>query len=178
MMPLSTSHLITTATALVGIQESGHNRGQMVELMLMEVGQLPGAPWCAAFVHHAGYWSHFDHALGKSSWPLPRTASCWELGEFARVRGVRRSTPESGDVFLVHDASLGRFAHTGIIVRVDACLGNGTDVEHLCTTIEGNSNEDGAREGVAAVRRTRRFSRDRGDRFIRWVELAKKARAA
>lgn len=178
MIELSTHLLIGSAAALVGLREEGHNRGRMVELMLAQVGQPPGAPWCAALVYHAGYWAHFDHQEGRSSWPLPRTASCYELGEWARVRGARYLDPQPGDVFLVYAQELRRFAHTGVVAAVDGRHSNGADVVHECTTIEGNSNAGGSREGVEVVRRTRAFSRQRGDRFIRWVELGRKAKAA
>ena len=178
MIGLSPERLIAAANAFVGLREQGHNRGQMVELMLMEVGQLPGAPWCAAFVHHVGYWSHFDHVGGASSWPLPRTASCWELGEFARGRQAQLTDAAAGDVFLVYDHRLRRFAHTGIVVAVNERYELNGDLLHLCTTIEGNSNEDGAREGIGTVRRTRNLSRRRGDRFIRWTNLSRHVRAA
>src|SRR5919199_6538396 len=90
----------------------------MVELFLRGVQQPPGRPWCAAFVHHVGYWSHYDYDAGRSSWPLPPTASCFELGAYARARGVLREEPEIGDVFLQWNAELARFAHTGIVTRV------------------------------------------------------------
>lgn len=178
MIALSPELLIGGASTMVGLREEGQNRGQMVELMLMQVGQPGGVPWCAAFVYHAGYWAHFDHRDGRSSWPLPRTASCWELGEFARVRGVRYLAPEPGDVFLVHVPALRRFGHTGIVAAVDARHASGAEAVYECTTIEGNSNDAGSREGVAVVRRTRTFSPRNGDRFIRWMELGRKAKAA
>ena len=77
MITLAPSLLVAAANALVGLEEQGgDNRGQMVELLLKEVNQQPGAPWCAAFVYHVGYWSHFDHRSGKSSWPLAARWSC------------------------------------------------------------------------------------------------------
>ena len=61
---------IPAALALNNITEQGgENRGQMVELMLREVDLSPGEPWCAAYVSHIGFWSHYDPTTHISSWP-------------------------------------------------------------------------------------------------------------
>jgi len=180
MTILNPSLLVAAANAFVGLGEDGmDNRGQMVELFLREVRQPPGQPWCAAFVHHVGYWSHYDHKDGRSSWPLPATASCYELGEFARVRAVLRKEPTVGNVFLSYSHQYRRFAHTGIVVAVEKSLPvAGGDTLHICTTVEGNTNADGSREGRLTLRKTRRFSTEHGDRFIHWPDLEQRALAA
>jgi hypothetical protein len=179
MIDLNPSLLVAAANAFVGLgEDGGDNRGQMVEHFLSEVRQPPGQPWCAAFVYHVGYWSHYDHRDAASSWPLPATASCWELGEFARVRAVLRKEPTAGDVFLLYVSSLKRFAHTGIIVGVQSRQEAPGDVIYSCTTVEGNTNADGSREGTMTLRKTRRFSLKNGDRFIRWPDLRAHAQAA
>lgn len=171
---------VAAASAFVGLGEDGDdNRGQMVELFLREVRQPPGQPWCAAFVHHVGYWSHYDHVAGRSSWPLPATASCYELGEFARVRAILRKEPAVGDVFLSYSPAFRRFAHTGVVVAIEQSLRTaGDDTLHLCTTVEGNTSYDGSREGRLTLRKTRRFSVHRGDRFIHWPDITWPARSA
>ena len=162
--------VVAAANAFVGLKdEGGDNRGQMVEMFLREVHQPPGQPWCAAFVFHIGYCAHYDSRLGCSSWPLPATASCQELHDFAHRRSSVEQVPLEGDVFLVWRPKLKRFGHTGFVVSVDAVL-EGTDgARYRCTTVEGNTNTDGSANGNAALRRTRTFGAD--DRFIRWVEL-------
>ena len=174
MTILTPSLLVAAATSFVGIGEEGcNNRGQVVELFLREVRQPPGQPWCAAFVHHVGFWSHWDHAVAKSSWPLPATASCWELGEFARVRGILLKDPQPGDVFLVFSKQFQRFAHTGVVAAVNRVLATPAgDTAYEATTIEGNTSDDGSREGRTTLVRTRRLSIRAGDRFIRWADLA------
>lgn len=173
MIPLSPALLIATAQGFMGVREQGgNNRGQMVELFLAGVKQQAGAPWCAAFVHHAGYWSHFDAAAGRSFWPLPPTASCFLLGAFAQQNGVLKDKPQAGDVFLQYNAALARFAHTGIIITVDRVNERPAGKPwYDCTTIEGNTNEEGSREGNAVVIKKRVFYPDMRDRFIRWVDL-------
>jgi hypothetical protein len=180
MSTLDPRLLIAAATSFVGIgEEGGANRGQVVELFLRQVRQPPGQPWCAAFVHHVGYWSHFDHVSRSSSWPLPATASCWELGAFARARAVLRQDPEIGDVFLLRSHALKRFAHTGVVTSVDRVVQEPDgDTVYLCSTIEGNTNHEGEREGKQTLQKQRVFSIHNGDRFIRWTDLIPQARAA
>lgn len=192
MIPLAPSFVIAAANALVGVgEEGGNNRGRMVDLFLREVDQPAGQPWCAAFVHHAGYWALYDPVAQRSSWPLPATASCWQLGDFARRQGILEHVPQFGDVFLQYRPELKRFAHTGFIERVlavrrerRAAQGPGSDpnaeverVVHTCRTIEGNTNAEGSREGDATQRRVREFCAEDGDRFVRWVELEQRKAA-
>lgn len=177
-IPLSSARLIACASGFIGLAEEGDNRGQMIERFLAEVRQPPGMPWCAAFVHHVGYWSHYDHVMGIGSWPLPATASCWELGEYARTRGILKKDPREGDVFLAWNKDLKRFAHTGIVVAVERSIPFGEDVVHHCITIEGNTNKAGEREGRYTLQRNRRLSTLNGDRVIRWMDLEAREKAA
>ncbi len=179
MTPLTPTFLIAAAASLVGVrEEGGNNRGRMIELFLNGVKQPPGQPWCAAFVHHVGYWSHFDYASETSTWPLPSTASCYMLGVYAKQRGVLREAPEDGDVFLLWNATLARFARTGVVARVrsDGETPRG-DPWFDCDTIEGNTDAGGSREGDGVMRRVRRFYPKVGDRFIRWADLDQRALA-
>jgi hypothetical protein len=170
MIPLSPALLVAAANAFVGLgEDGGDNRGQMVEMFLREVKQPAGQPWCAAFVHHVGYWSHFDHRAGHSSWPLPATASCWQLGDFARKRKILELRPTDGDVFLVFSRKMRRYYHTGIVISVDECHVASDSAFYLCRTVEGNTNSDGSENGYTTLRRKRRFSGD--DAFIKWVKL-------
>ena len=178
MIPLTPSYLVAAATAFVGLGEEGDNRGQMVELFLREVRQPPGHPWCAAFVHHVGYWSHFDHKAGRSSWPLPPTASCWLLGAFARQHKLIELEPQAGDVFLLYFPALKRFAHTGVVVNLERTIVRANDRVYICTTIEGNTNDDGGRDGRMTLQKTRRFSVKNGDRFVRWSRAEVRSEAA
>ena len=180
MIPLTPSLLVAAANAFVGLgEDGGDNRGQMVELFLREVGQEAGAPWCAAFVYHVGFWSHYESAAHKSSWPLPDTASCEELGDFARRCGISLRQPHVGDVFLKYSPDHGRFTHTGIVATVDAVHPFG-DNHFLsdCTTIEGNTNDDGSANGYTTLRKEREFNSANGDRFVRWPDLYLRAQAA
>ncbi|HXC25337.1 MAG TPA: hypothetical protein VNU46_05425 [Gemmatimonadaceae bacterium] len=165
--PLRTERLIAASLALNNVTEQGgNNHGQMVELMLREVDLPAGEPWCAAYVYHVGFWSQYDPAVGYSSWPLPKTGACDLLGHFALVHGVLQHVPLRGDVFLMYFPSLGRFAHTGIVLSTLE-----TTSGYLCTTIEGNTNDDGAREGWKTCIKSRLFPKNGEHRFVRWEGL-------
>ena len=177
MIPLTPAFLIAGASGFVGMRETGPNRGQMIDIFLKGVGlepigNDPGQPWCAAFVHHVGYWSHYDHASAKSSWPLRATGSCYYLGLDAKQKGILKEEPLDGDVFLVWSPALMRFAHTGVVARVrERGKTPGGNRWFDCDTIEGNTNDTGGREGWGVLRKLRRFYVDAGDRFIRWADL-------
>lgn len=154
-LPLSAVELVLhVARATVGAGEvGGPNAGPFVERCQKITGNKPPDPWCASFVAMVGV-----EALG-ADWPVPKTASCTALGEWAKAQGALYTSPLVGDIFLLHFASLGRFAHTGFILTAS----------DLPRTIEGNTNVDGSREGWLVAERTRRFGLN--DRFVRWTKV-------
>ena len=120
------------------------NTGPMVDKYLASVGLKPGYAWCAAFV----YWC-FDEAANVASItnPVPRTAGVLDL--WNRSTRHRVKTPRPGDVFVM-DYGHGK-GHTGFVERV---LDGG-----LIETIEGNTNDEGSREGYEVARRQRSMSK-------------------
>ena len=129
-------------------------------------------------MYHVGYYAHYDHVSKMSTWPLPPTASCYELGRFALRHMILEREPAVGDVFLKYDAKLRRFGHTGIVVSVHAGDPQEDLGIHVCTTVEGNTNDNGSPNGNATLRRVRRFSEPKGDRFIRWIKVVREVKAA
>jgi hypothetical protein len=100
------------------------------------------------------------------------------LGVYAKKREVLQEKPQDGDVFLLWNAQLVRFAHTGVVARVrDAGETPGGNPWFDCDTIEGNTDVGGTREGDGVMRRVRRFYPKAGDRFIRWPDLDERALA-
>jgi hypothetical protein len=93
MPPLSPVRLISAATAFLGLGEesTGTGVGRFVSLCLAEVGQPPGHPWDTAFVHHVGYWSHYENEVDWSAWPLPRSATA-EASRGSRRRSTSSTT--------------------------------------------------------------------------------------
>lgn len=112
-------------------------------------------PWCAAFAAYVGY------AALRKQWPLRKVAGCVSLFDDALAKGMIRTTPAPGAVFLLWSDAKGRFAHTGFVVGEAVGVGS-------WETLEGNTNEAGHREGIGTFARTRRWGPK--DRFIHWWE--------
>src|SRR5579862_9362987 len=75
-IPPTPALLIGAANALLCVHSPGAGLASIVVRMLEGVRARSEAEWSAAFVHHAGYWSHYDNVTEASSWPLPAVASC------------------------------------------------------------------------------------------------------
>jgi len=135
------SQVVPVAELFVGwVRETtGKNDGPWVEAIQRTTGNKKGDPWCASFVNWV-----LDIAYRDMN-PLPATASCDVLLEYARKNQLLTSAPQPGDVFLVmrtkNDA-----IHTGIVTEVKA---------DTVKTIEGNTNREGAREGNGVWARER-----------------------
>jgi hypothetical protein len=176
MVPPSPSLIVAAAGALIGAGvEPGASRGRLLDIMLARVGARDSdrGPWSAAFVHHVGYWAHYDFRGRSSSWPLPMTDDPRALEEFARERGICAEVPVSGDVFLHWSPAQKRRTRMGLIVNVgDRLIYPATGRPyHVCTTIEGETSDHGAPEGLGIHVVRRNLSAAAGDRFIRWTSL-------
>ncbi len=131
--------VLNTARSQIGVRERGVNRTPYGRWYGSD-----GQPWCAMFVSwvfaHAGVpLPAIDSRRGYS---LVRDGYRW-----ARAHGRWTREPQVGDVFFILYGD-GR-GHTGIVERVNR---NGT-----ITTIEGNTNIDGSRNGIGVFRRRRRI---------------------
>jgi hypothetical protein len=135
------AQIVPVAELFVGwVRETtGKNDGPWVEAIQRTTGNKKGDPWCASFVNWV-----LDIAYRDMN-PLPATASCDVLLEFARKNQLLTNTPQPGDVFLVMRTKDDAI-HTGIVtdVKVDTVK-----------TIEGNTNREGAREGNGVWARER-----------------------
>lgn len=127
--------VLAVARPLVGQVEDGHNAGEFVEKVLSSVGLGAGHPWCAAFNYYVFREAGLASRVPKSAW-----SPDWVKG------GQRRGRGHPADVFGIYFPSRGRVAHTGIV-----------EVQHgpWLTTIEGNTNEAGSREGDGVYRKKR-----------------------
>lgn len=144
----------------IGVREVpfGSNRGPRVDVYLSTVDEdLLGNPWCMAFV----YWC-FEEASKSLEVrnPLPRTAHVLDSWDktirlqnaiVVKADEARRdpSLITPGMIFYINTG--GRRGHTGLVVDED---------EHMLVTIEGNTNDDGSREGIGVYRRNRRHIRN------------------
>ena len=120
---------------------TGQNDGAWVEAIQRVTGNKKGDAWCASYVSVALalYYG------GSDKNPLPMSASCDVLLEAARKKGWLTDTPAVGDVFLVMKTPTDA-VHTGFV----------TEVKRLSIrTIEGNTNDDGSRDGYGVFERSR-----------------------
>ena len=167
--------VVHTARQYLQVREQGANRGTQVEEFLTTAGGQAGQSWCAAFV----YWCHSRAATQlEGTTTIPRTvraAGMWfeEPGNqrfsVTQVHGGQ-FTPEPGDVFVMADqkyhghfrgSAVARFpGHTGLVVSYDRTT-------RTLTTLEGNTNLAGDREGDGVFQRTDRMADERLYGFVR-----------
>lgn len=127
-------------------EPKGSNRGPWVDIYLRAAGVDPGNPWCAAFV------TYLLQRVGQEQFPK-HPAAVIEWSRWAEKSGHLVTEPKRGDLFFLLNSN--GTGHIGIVLE-----NKGTRIR----TIEGNSNDDGSREGYAVVRHERPI---RGLRFIR-----------
>lgn len=137
------------------------NRGLKVQDYLAAVHLPPGQPWCAAWVNWCG-----SEALGRT-WPVPLAGGCETLHLWAVERGVWRTAPTTGVIFLqfrewdqggIHHA---RYAHTGFVLS--------RETAGRWATLEGNTSGGGSREGWGVFPQHRSWGPKDG--FVYWWEL-------
>jgi len=119
----------------IGVTEEppGSNDGVRVREYLRSAGILDPEPWCASFVH----WGSLQ--IGKEGFGAWTPSWCKTILEI--------DDPERGAWGLVYYPKLGRFGHIFVVTKV---CGNG-----MIETVEGNTNNDGSREGTGVFRRFR-----------------------
>lgn len=130
-------------------EPKGSNSGPWVDRYLRAAGVDFPAPWCASFVTYLLKQCDYAHAPAG-----PAAVASW--AHWAEATHRVTTNPRRGDLFfLLHADGTG---HMGIVLeaRPDVTI----------RTIEGNTNDDGSREGYEVVRRVRP---ERGLRFIRLV---------
>ena len=135
-----------TYLSQIGVKEAtGNNDGPQVEAYLAVTGFTAGAPWCAAFVA----WTYTTN-------DVPNPKSAWSPAWFPESKVIYSrdvsstgTIPQRGDVFGIYYGSLGRIAHVGFVHQWG---------DNIVITVEGNTNDDGSREGnrVAMKRRPAR----------------------
>jgi hypothetical protein len=137
------------ASKLVGVKESGKNKGKMVEEFQKAVdGKAQGEPWCMSFVQYCI--KKTDEFGGISSWifKTEHVLTCWNKSP----KEARLSKPEVGAIVIWNYYKNGKptaSGHTGIVEKI---IDNKTMI-----TIEGNTS-DGIginREGDGVYRRKR-----------------------
>lgn len=145
--------ILAIAKSQVGLQEipKGSNWGEHVKKYLSSVGINFPASWCMAFV----YWCYRESARELNVInPLFKTGGV--LSQWNKTNVLKKRTvPERGDIFIMDFG--GGLGHTGIVTKVE-----GPNIH----TIEGNSNDEGSREGFEVCERVRPIKSMKG--FIRY----------
>jgi hypothetical protein len=139
------------AISQIGVQEipKNSNAGPDVEKYLKSVGLGKGYSWCMAFVFWCASEASIKTAIKN---PLKKTGGV--LAMWNACPHLRVISPLPGDIMIM-DFGKG-LGHTGIVEKVV-----GTQIH----TIEGNSNDEGSREGYEVCRKVRQKSTIKG--FLR-----------
>jgi hypothetical protein len=157
------------AISYIGQQEEpkGSNAGPFVEECLRLVGLGKGYAWCQAFVHRC-----FEEALPPAAErgmmdvnPVVKTggvAACWRDTKGTKIPFAtvfhKPELVKPGDQFIRINAD--GSGHTGIVERVE-----GFNLH----TVEGNTNDDGDREGYEVCRKVRHVSYLKGGGIIQYL---------
>jgi hypothetical protein len=159
--------VLSLAAKEIGVSESKNsagqhnNSGKRVREYQASTGHAGSFwPWCAAFV------TFIIKAAAKAlgiNILFDGTASCDVILAFARAHGILKNTPQAGDVFLIM-ASDRDATHTGFVLKVWQ-----KDGATWFSTIEGNSNDEGSREGYEVASNERRLKNNQ--KFVRWAAL-------
>lgn len=130
----------------------GQNKGPWVRLY-MDGNEGTEWAWCAGFACFS--LKQASTTLGTSL-PITPSFSCDALAASAKSKNKFLSQPSgaslgrvtTGSFFLVRKTSTD-WVHTGIVTRAEG---------EVMRTIEGNTNDDGSREGYEVCARTRGYS--------------------
>lgn len=145
------NEVVRIATAELGIHETSHNASPRINEYLRAVHLPPGNPWCVAFM----FWVYQQASQNLHvANPMPLTGSGHKLWQ--KTPTWRRisifSLVRPGCVWLA-DHGEGK-SHGGIVVSpIDT-----TAKRNSFTAIEGNTNEQGSREGIAVKMQPRAAS--------------------
>lgn len=126
----------------IGIRElTGNNDGKAVETYLKYVYLSKGNPWCAAFV----CW-----VLSQNNIKNPRSGYCPVLFSSSNIiyqRDKKNNLPPlPADIFGIYFTEKSRIAHVGFVESWNA---------KTVSTVEGNTNQAGSREGDGVYRKIR-----------------------
>lgn len=164
-LPLHLASL-SFAEDMLGVKEDRidgewSNWGPQIKEFLASADIHAPAAWCAAFaywaINEAAELKGMEHPLKE----VGRKAYVPDYVTWARNKNRIISVEDAGpgDLFALNFPSKGRYAHLGFVVEVN-------EDEGWFTTCEGNSNEEGSREGYMVVSRRRSITRN--VRFLRY----------
>lgn len=143
------STVLSIAEEELGVEEipRGSNDGERVREYLRAANTSVPAPWCAAFV----VWCQIQ--AGLKPFITAHVATMWD-----KNKDKQHKAPKAGDVFVMLNGQIG---HCGFVHHVEG---------DTIYTIEGNTNDEGEREGYEVCKRIRKASSCRG--FLRFPSNA------
>ena len=137
------SKLSSIYTAEIGVRElTGKNDGERVEEYLASCGLEKGYAWCAAFINWCLLQVGIKGAGSYSPNWFPKDKTIYTRGN------KNNQTPSQCDIFGIYFAEKNRIAHVGFIDQW-------TEGSDYCITVEGNTNDTGAREGDGVYKKRR-----------------------
>ena len=145
--------MVNLARSEIGVSEiDGSNCGPRVDEYKAATWLDPdkGWPWCAAFL----CWLIREAIEGEDvAFKRPQTAGAWDFENWARKQvnnGVELRKPTNEDI-KAGDIVIYTFSHIGLAVK-------DIDSSGYVTTIEGNTNGAGSREGGSVLEKKRHVS--------------------
>lgn len=139
-----TAKALEIAATFIGVRETKRNRGPEVDAFLYDVGLDPTKgdyPWCCAFLFSCFKRASLDLRVPN---PMPKIAAVMRL--WSQTPQWQRGLPAPGAIAIFDHG--GGHGHCGIVQSVGAQVVN----------IEGNTNDQGSREGDGVYRKLRRPS--------------------
>lgn len=139
---------ILSAVTQIGVEEvpRGSNKGTDVEKYLKSIGLNGGYSWCMAFA----YWNVLQ-ASKKLNIVNPLLKTGGVMAQWNKSVALRSTIPQSGYLFILDEGH--GLGHTGLVEYV---------VGDKIHTIEGNTNDEGSREGYEVCRRVRKIANCKG----------------
>lgn len=134
------------AISQIGVEEEpkGSNSGPQVNQYLKSVGLSPGFAWCMAFI----YWCVNEACKQlEIQNPLVKTAGVLYQLRHTTCRiipGKSFQAVKPGDIFIMEFKN--GLGHAGIVEKIE---------KGIVYTVDGNTNDEGGREGYEVVRRER-----------------------
>ena len=151
--------IVRLARQEIGVQEvNGTNCGPRVDEYKAATWLNPkvGWPWCAAFVCWLVREALKETGVKETkTFRRPRTAGAWDFENWSRAQDASTwlLKPHKGDI-QPGDIVIFTFSHIGIAESAP-------DKNGMVTTIEGNTDGAGSREGGAVLRKKRRLDQVR-----------------
>lgn len=151
--------IVEIATKEIGVEEvNGTNCGPRVDQYKAATWLNPkkGWPWCAAFICWVVREAAEENGVKfTKTFKRPRTAGAWDMENWSlkQDRSTWTKKPHRGDIE-PGDIVIFKFSHIGFAVSKP-------DRNGYVTTVEGNTDKAGSREGGGVFRKRRRLSQIR-----------------